>query len=270
MSKKPLYILKLGGSVVTHKNRMGISIRGQLLRQIAKALKDISKNADFQLIIVHGAGAAGHQLAHKYKLSTGTGNDKAKWFGSFLSNLANQRMNIAIAEIFIQARLRVVSAHTNSLIIQKNQQLTTCYLQNIKEALTKNCIPLLYGEMVFDKTLGMSICSGDSIVPYLAKKLNAQKVFFASDVDGIFDKDPYLNKNARLIEKVFMGKVEKNFKLSGSHNMDVTGGFAGKIKKLKNLNNSNIKYVEIFNGLEKENYAKIFLNKEFPHSKIYL
>lgn len=266
----PLYILKIGGSVVTQKNRFGSSIRKKLIEKIAHSIKETMGKKKFQLILVHGAGAGGHQLAKRYKLRSGAGKDKRRWYGSFLSRVANQKLNTAIAEIFINEGLSVVSMHTASVIIQKNEKIADCNLKIIKEALQNNCVPLLYGEMVFDKKIGMSICSGDAIVPYLAKKLNAQKIFFASDVSGIFTKNPHINKSAKIIEKIIWSDVKKKAKLTGSHNIDVTEGLLGKVKKLGVLKNTSVKCVEIFNGLSEINYSKVLLGESFPHTTIYM
>lgn len=264
----PLFILKIGGSVVTQKNRFGSSIRKKLIKKIAHSIKETMGKQKFQLILIHGAGAGGHQLAEKYGLKKGTGKNKRKWFGSFLSRVANQKLNTTIAEIFLTEGLPIVSTHTASIIIQKNGKIADCNLKIIKETLQNNCIPLLYGEMVFDKKLGMSICSGDAIVPYLAKKLKARKIFFASDVDGIFTNNPNIYKNTKLVEEIVWNEIKKKVKLSGSHNIDVTGGLLGKIEKLEILKNTSIQSIEIFNGLAAENYSKILSGKLFSHTNV--
>jgi isopentenyl phosphate kinase len=265
---KPLYILKIGGSVATLKNRPGVSVRRDLLRKAAEAIKDAMEEKDFHLILIHGAGAAGHQLAKKYNLAEGIGMNPKKWYGALISRIANSKLDTAIAEIFISKGLRVTSVHTASAIVQKNKKISHCNLEIIKEALRQNSIPMLYGEMVFDTKLGMSICSGDAIAPYLAEKLGAQKMFFASDIDGIFTKDPHIHKDAKIIEKINLGEIKNKAQISVSHNVDVTGGLMGKIEKLGNVHHNALKSIEIFNGLREENYAKVILGKEFPHTVI--
>lgn len=270
MNKKPLYILKLGGSVITYKYKMGASIRKALLAKIAREFKAILKHGSFDLIMVHGSGAAGHQMALKYGLKSGTGKNTRKWKGSFTIQNANQRMNLILTEIFAKQGIRMVSMHTASTVVQDAGKIIDLDLGKIQEALRQNCIPMLYGEMVFDRKLGMSICSGDAIVSYLAKKLGAEKVFFASDVNGIFTKDPFKNKDAELVEKICLGKMKNGIKLSESHNVDVTDGIKGKIRKIKDLEKTAVKQVEIFNGLLEKNYKKAFLEKHFPHTTILL
>lgn len=197
---KPLFILKIGGSVATFKNKPGFSVQTELLKKIAKHIKKALRKKNFDLILIHGAGAAGHQLAKKHNHTQGTLTNSS-FLGAIESRIANQKLNLAINEIFNKNGLKTLSVHTASTIIYENNKLKIFNKKIIKETLRQNCIPLLYGEMVFDKKLGMAICSGDVIAAHLSKKLKAQKILFASDIEGVFDKDPHINKNAKLIKK---------------------------------------------------------------------
>ena len=111
----------------------------------------------------------------------------------------------------------------------------------------------LYGELVFDTELGMSICSGDTSAFFLAKKYDAEQVLFASDIDGIFDKDPHRYKDARMIQTTKLSDLleNKNIALEGSHSVDVTGGLANKISELARQGfPKSLKKVVVFNGLK--------------------
>jgi len=265
---RSLYILKIGGSVATDKNHSGFSVRSNLLRKMAKSIREAQKKEKFDLILIHGAGAVGHRLAHRYRLQKGTEKNKEKWHGAFLSRFTNQKLDVAVAEALYEGGLKIVSMHTASLIVQKKGEIISCDLKIIKEALNRECVPLLYGEMVFDTTQGMSICSGDAIAVRLAKKLKAEKIFFASDAEGIFDKDPHIFKNARLIEKVSLRDGGNKMELTGSHNIDVTDGMKGKMENIKKLIGKSAKSVEIFDGLKAKNYKKALLGEKFPHTLI--
>lgn len=256
--------------MATFKHRPGISVRKNLLRKIAQAIASSRKEKDFRLILIHGAGGAGHQLAHKYGLKDGIGKSDKKWLGAFESRLANQQLDTAITQIFTSAGLRITPAHTASIIIQKNKRIFDCNIRIIEEALRWDCIPLIYGEMVFDTELGMSICSGDAIAPYLAEKLAAEKIFFASDIEGVFDQDPHRYKNAKLVERIGLAHIRKAAKLTESHNTDVTGGLKGKISQLDLGSSKSLESIEIFNGLKSDNFKKILLGEKFPHTKIYI
>ena len=267
---KPLYILKIGGSVATHKDKPGISIRTELLEKIARAIKKAQAQKKFDLILIHGAGSAGHQLVKKYDLNSGTDGDKRKINGALHVCNAIQKLDNALFEIFISCGLNIFPVHTASTIIQKNKKITRFPTEIISDSFQNKCIPVLYGEMVFDEDLGMSPCSGDAIASLLARKFGAQKIFFASDIAGIFDKDPHLHADAKLIEKINLSKIWKDdkIKITGSHSVDVTGGLLGKIKSLDLKHKDSLKSVEIFNGLNEKNYSDILLGNKFPHTII--
>jgi isopentenyl phosphate kinase len=267
---KPLYILKIGGSVATHKDKLGFSVRTDLLKKIALSIKKSQTKKDFDLILIHGAGSVGHQLVRKYNLNFGLKESAENLKNSLKICHAIQKLDNAIFEIFISHGVNIFPIHTASTIIQKDKGIIHCHTKIIDESLAKNCIPILYGEMVFDKILGMSPCSGDAIASFLAKKFRAQKIFFASDINGIFNMDPHLHKDAKLIENINLSEIWNNdrIKITGSHSVDVTGGLLGKIKSLDLKHEKSLQSIEIFNGLQEKNYEHVFLAKKFPHTTI--
>ena len=86
--------------------------------------------------------------------------------------------------------------------------------------------------MVPDSECGFSVVSGDQIAAYLAVKLNAKRLVFAADVDGIFDSDPKVNPQAKLFRELSVSMASKLIpKLTSQTAPDVTGGMAGKIRE---------------------------------------
>lgn len=258
---KKVYILKIGGSVATQKSRNSLFVRRALLKEAARNIKKWKDaNPSVKLILVHGAGGPGHYLARKYNLRDGVGGDKKKLKGAVLSRLANQKLDLEIFDIFVQEGLMVTPVHSGSVIIQKNKKISSINTQIIEHSLKNNCIPMLYGEMVFDEQLGMSVCSGDVSAAFLARKFEVEKVFFATDVDGVFDKDPHRNKDASLIKKISLKEINSGsgIVLEESHNQDVTGGLRGKIESFKDFFSvSTLKEIVIFNGKNGDNYKKV-------------
>lgn len=252
--KRKIIILKIGGSVITQKHREGIFVRRALLKRIAREIQTAQeRNPNIQLIIIHGAGAGGHQLAKKYSLSEGVGDVPEKWRGALLTRQTNQSLNLKIFEIFSHSDIRIVPIHTASIITQKDKKIISCSFEAISQALKWNCTPLLYGELVFDTELGMSICSGDTSAFFLAKHYQAERVLFASDVDGIFNKDPHRFKDAKMIQVAKLSELlaDKNIALTGSHSVDVTGGLANKISELARIGlPKSLRNVLVFNGLK--------------------
>lgn len=254
-------ILKLGGSMLTYKDKSSLHLRKDNLCQIIQILKKIlKKNPNNKLILIHGAGAEGHFLAQKYNLIQGTKNDAKKQLGALKTRLSNQTLNTKILELFLEASLPLATIHSSSLITKTKKGTHPLSHKPIDYAFAQNCIPLLYGEMIFDKELGMSVCSGDLIAFLLAKKYKASRILFASDIDGMYTKDPYKNNDAELIKKTTLSELnnQDTVQLEGSHNVDVTGGLSNKIQTLQKHIHPALEDVCIFNGLVPENFSHIF------------
>ncbi len=265
MPMKEIYILKIGGSIITQKSSEKLILNRKKISLLAKALKNwLLKNTDKQLILIHGAGGPGHHIAHKYNLVNGANFQKNGWEGSVKSRRTNQLLNSEIFKILHNNKLSVLPIHTSSIIIQNNKLLNNLYLEPINQCLKNNSIPLLYGDMVFDEKLGMSICSGDTIASKLSTLLNIKKVFFATDVDGIYTKDPHKYPDTTLIQEINIKDIYKNnLKLSSSHNTDVSGGLRGKVTTFCNLaENSPLQEVIIFNGNNTQNYYEALSNSK--------
>ncbi|MHA1343672.1 MAG: amino acid kinase family protein, partial [Promethearchaeota archaeon] len=64
--KNKIIILKLGGSLLTDKNKP-FSIRKQVLENVIQQIIDSGK----KIILIHGGGSFGHPLAKKYNISKG-------------------------------------------------------------------------------------------------------------------------------------------------------------------------------------------------------
>ena len=270
---KKLYVLKIGGSVLTNKNSEKLYLYKKRISKIAQHIKtSLDKNNNLQLIIIHGGGGIAHHLAHKYSLQNGVGTDKNKLYGAALTRLAIQKLNTRVFNIFLENKLPTLPVHTSAIITQTNKKISTFDTHIISETLNNNYIPIVYGDIVFDSVCGMSIASGDMSIAYLAQHFNAEKVFLATDVQGIFTKDPYKYSDVKLIKKVTLSDVfsKKFIKLSGSHNVDVTGGLKGKLYSFKKLNSSknSLKQIVIFDGTNPENYTKLLSDKQITATYI--
>lgn len=228
-------VIKLGGSIVTYKNRSGIFLRRKALARLAQEIHHAKeKDSSLHIILIHGAGAGGHQLAQQYHLAEGIKDYPERWEGAILTRIANQKLNLEVFQSLSQGGLRVVPIHTASVIVQSDKNISSFSCEAIDAALANQCIPLLYGELVFDTTLGMSICSGDTSAVFLAHRYTAKQVIYTSDIDGIFDRDPHRHKDATLIRSISLRDLleNKTITLAGSHHVDVTGGLFNKINEL--------------------------------------
>jgi len=127
----------------------------------------------------------------------------------------------------------------------------------------------MYGDMVIDTAKGATVVSGDALISFLAKKINADLVLLGADLDGIFTGDPKKNKHAKLIEKINSKNFKDVLKYAGSSSgIDVTRGMKGKLLEIKKI--ANKRKVIVFN-LNKKNYLyNLLIGKKVISTEIKL
>jgi isopentenyl phosphate kinase len=227
MTTKPT-VLKLGGSVITDKNKPATSNT----EAIERLAQEIAQAKVFPLILVHGGGSFGHPVAKKYHLNNGFDNpSRAEGFSE--THRAMTQLNNLVMEALFNHNVNVVVVRPSSCVVTKSGRIHTIELNPIKQMLDMGLVPVLYGDAVLDSEKGFAILSGDQLVSSLAINFGASRIVMGGDVDGLFTADPKTCPSARLIERVTLEdlKSEKH-QIDGSQSTDVTGGMMGKIREL--------------------------------------
>jgi isopentenyl phosphate kinase len=221
-----MQILKLGGSVITHKDKY-FSPNHDHIKRLANEIA-ISKLKS--LIIVHGGGSFGHPLAKKHAISNGL-KETNQLLGFCETHQAMMALNQIIVDTILKAGVAAFSISPSSLLMTNRKRLVDFDLSIIKKYMETGVIPVMFGDAVLDTKQGFAILSGDQLVTKLAIEFKAKQVIFGSDVDGIFTSDPKLDDKAKLIEKLPINNI--NIDVGQTTFIDVTGGMLGKISEAK-------------------------------------
>jgi isopentenyl phosphate kinase len=107
-------------------------------------------------------------------------------------------------------------------------------------------MPVLHGDVAMDATRKAGIVSGDQLVTFLARALQAEVVAVGCDVDGVLLSGRPLSE----ITRVDLPAIE--CAIGESAGVDVTGGMRGKLQELLNLADTGIDSV-IFNAARRGN-----------------
>lgn len=249
-----MIILKLGGSVITRKERDEPTINHQNLKRIAG---EIAESTHQELIVVHGAGSFGHPLAKKYAIGDEIQDEqdlKTKMLGFSLTQQSVKELNGIVTEHLQKAGTLSVSIQPSTFISTENKRIQRADLTLIKRYLELGFVPVIYGDVVLDadERIKMAVLSGDQIIKYLAENLEAERVILATDVDGIYNKNPKKYPDAHLIETV--SSLEQ-METGEETNADVTGGMGGKVSELFGLLELGIES-EIINANTEGNIKK--------------
>lgn len=261
--KNELIILKLGGSLLTDKNKP-FSIREEILEQsVSEIIKSNKK-----LIIVHGGGSYGHPIAKEYDIFHGLNNNiENQIFGLAKTHEAMIKFNLIIINSFLKRNYPSIAIQPFSIFIKDHDGIKMENLEPIELSLEMGITPILYGDIIIDKERFFSIISGDLIILELCKKLQkfkVSKVIFAIEKDGVFiekkGKVEFLNEvSCNKLGNINLASLDKK--------IDVTGGIKGKLKIIKQIGNLNIP-VQILNGLKKDFIYKGLTNQEIKSTLI--
>jgi isopentenyl phosphate kinase len=221
-------VLKIGGSVITDKGEE-LKVRMQAMNRLAEEIRDAGVQ---NLVVVHGGGSFGHPLAQKYAIREGF-KEKVNRVGFSETHHVMTVLNGLFMDALIWRNVPAVSITPSSCIITKNGRIQCFEDAPLRMLLKMGFLPVLYGDAVLDKELGFTILSGDQLVSVLATMFNAERIIIGVDVDGLYDADPKVDKNAKMFKHLTLDELkELQSKLDKSKTYDVTGGMFGKIVEL--------------------------------------
>ncbi|NVM44352.1 MAG: isopentenyl phosphate kinase family protein [Candidatus Lokiarchaeota archaeon] len=247
-SKEKIILLKLGGSLLTDKNKP-FSIREDVVKSAVRQIIE----ANEKLILIHGGGSFGHPLAKKYNITKGL--DKSipnQILGVAETHHSMNKFNNFLIELFLDNQFPVLSIQSSSIFIKNLNKIVTNSIDAIEAALDLNILPILYGDIIFDISGSFSIISGDQIILELSKNLkkhDISKVIFTMETDGLYVKDENDSDNYILVEQCKCDELGSLKLADMGQKIDVTGGIKGKLDSIKKICENNIP-VQLINGLE--------------------
>jgi isopentenyl phosphate kinase len=254
--------VKLGGSVITDKSKKFI-VKRAVLKRLAEEL-EVAKEP---LIVVHGGGSFGHSVASKYGIANGYKNER-QLMGFSLTHRAMEKLNAYVIDAMQNAGMPAVAVQPSVCAIVRDGRIDSMELTPVRKFLELGIIPVLYGDAVPDMKKGMSILSGDQLSVRLARELEASRVIFGADVDGVFNADPKVHTGAKLIRVVTPSNWRDIVKSIGeAGGADVTGGMAKKVEELIILAKSGIE-AEIVNAAKADTLKRAILGERGLGTKI--
>jgi len=232
MIDKKITVLKLGGSLLTDKSTP-YKVRDGILDAVASELKEcIDLGLIESLVLIHGVGSFGHPPVIKYKLYSGFNDIKQLIHLSETQYIVN-KFRLMIVESLNNVGIPVNLMYPSSMVIGRKGKISDFMFKALKGYLSIGMIPLLGGDMIYDEEIGFSVCSGDPLAVLIARELGADRLIYASDVPGVFDKDPKKFSNASLIKEIGINEIEQIVrKMEEPNKSDTTGRMKGKLKVL--------------------------------------
>ncbi|MFT6717150.1 MAG: glutamate 5-kinase [Saprospiraceae bacterium] len=246
MAKKPIIVLKIGTSTLTQGTDT-ISI--DKVSDISDQISDLRETYDI-IIVSSGAIAAARQFNTHYRSQVKSG--KAPTNKSSLSAIGQPELMRIYNEAFMAVGLygaQCLLTHYD-FTGRKSRANTK---KTILDLLKHDYIPII-NENDTVAVEEIELGDNDQLSALVAVLVKATKLIIASDIDGIYTKNPKIHDDARLIKNV--KSLEQVKKYVEDIDSDLgTGGMRTKITAFEICTGYNIE-VTIVNGS-----VKLFLDK---------
>ncbi len=227
-SPQNLYFLKLGGSLITDKARPHTPRPDALARLAGEIKQALAQHPGLQLVVGHGSGSFGHVPGKRYGTRQGV-HSPEQWRGFAEVWFEATALTRIVVEAFHEAGLPVIAFSPSSGVISQDGVVLTWDLAPLQAAMQAGLLPVMHGDVVFDRVRGGTILSTEDLFMYLARQLQPKRILLAGIEAGVWEDYPTCDK---LIPEITPKRLPEIFPaLGGSSKTDVTGGMSSKVQQ---------------------------------------
>ena len=227
-----LIFLKLGGSLITDKDRPFTPRPDKLnllASEIASALRD---DPDLQILLGHGSGSFGHAAASRFDTRAGV-SGAGNWQGFTEVWYQASALNRLVLDALRAARLPTMTFSAAASVTAHDGKVFIWDSYPIHVALTNGLLPVVHGDVAFDEIRGGTILSTEDLFAHLALALHPQRILLAGLESGVWADFP---SRKQLVKELTPGSVvQQDPILKGSVSTDVTGGMLSKVSGMLDL-----------------------------------
>jgi len=232
-------LIKLGSSLISKNNQLNY----ELLKLKVEEIIELQKKGNEIIIISSGAVACGMEIENlkerpenTLKLQLLSGQGQIKLIKNY-KDLFKEK-NIKIAQILL----------THHNFDTKKEKKTI--IEIINSYLKQNIIPIINENDLISKEEFESdniFSDNDILAALIAKHIKADLVLILSDIDGLYEDNPKLNPNSKLIEEVYKINEKIKKKTSETTNSLGLGGMYSKIIAAERITKQGIDVI-VANG----------------------
>ena len=147
-----MYLIKLGGSVITDKREL-YHFKEDATRRLIGEVRE----SGMQFVLVHGAGSFGHIIADRHRLQNGFHKDEQlEGFSRVHSDV--RELNLKVLDIMRENGMRAISLAPNNILTCENKRIGNFDASIFRTCTDLGLTPVTFGDVVFDTKLGFCIC----------------------------------------------------------------------------------------------------------------
>jgi isopentenyl phosphate kinase len=229
---QPLIFLKLGGSLITEKDKP-LTARAEVIARLAREIAAArAQNPELKMLLGHGSGSFGHVVAQQHGTVSGV-RSPDEWQGFAEVWHVAAQLNRLVMDKLHQAGLPAIAFPPSATVICTQREIHQWNVQPLVAALEAGLLPVTYGDVVFDRRLGGSILSTEDLFVHLGRILQPKQILLAGVEEGVFADYP---ARQTLLSEITTKSLERDTPgLTGAKATDVTGGMAEKVRLMLSL-----------------------------------
>jgi isopentenyl phosphate kinase len=243
-----IIFLKLGGSLITDKDRPH-TVRSDVLDRItAEIATALRANPELRLLIGHGSGSFGHIPAKKFKTREGVGSPQ-EWLGFTEVWREAITLNQLVMNALHKAKIPAIAFSPCAQVLAVDGRISDWDTVQIRSALIHGLVPVVYGDVVFDSLRGGTIISTEEQFEFLSSQFEPERILLAGIEPGVWSDFPQRTTFLPKITPASLLNIHES--LADSASPDVTGGMRSKVQTMmKLIENGSCREILIFSGRE--------------------
>lgn len=243
-------LLKLGGSLLTDKEREATARPEVIERLAGEIARARTARPDLRLVLGHGSGSFGHAAAQRHGLVGGSADAPASGDlrpGIVATRAQAARLHRLVMDALVGAGALPWSVSPSSCLTTDDGAVETFACTPLDEALRSGLLPVVYGDVVMDRSRGAAIASTETVLSAVAAGLGesgwtVERALWAGTTAGVWDA------SGRPIPVVRPGASEAARAAAGAaRGADVTGGMEHRLGSALALARSGVPSL-IFDG----------------------
>ncbi len=239
-AEAPVTFLKLGGSLITDKQRPHTARLDVLERIAAEIQLAYAAQPGLRLVLGHGSGSFGHVPARRYGTRQGV-HSPQDWLGFVEVWREAAALNRLVIDALGAVELPALPFQPSASVLALDGRVAAWELAPLRAALQAGLLPVVYGDVIFDTLRGGTILSTEDLFAHLAAYLRPRRILLAGLEPGVWGDYPTCTHLLERITPASFAAIAGS--VGGSAATDVTGGMASKVQQ-------SLDWVELIPGLE--------------------
>ncbi len=238
-AQAPTTVLKLGSAVLTGPSG---ELDTDLMKKICDWVAERMKKGHRVIIVTSGAVAAGRAALGERRRQLTISRKQA------LAAVGQSRLMAIYADLFAPHGIFVGQILLTAADMEdRRRYLNARY--TLEELLKAGCVPIINENdtVTVDE---LKFGDNDGLAARVAVKMHAEALILLSDVDGLYDKNPKTERDARLVElvqRLTPAVIEKYCPTGGAGSLVGSGGMLSKLRAARIATSAGV-HVVIANG----------------------